>query len=302
MPRISLRVFPQCTTQFMSNPFRVFAGSMPINLRFILLIGTNTIRSHSATQSITHVISFLTHLRRTYVQFNSSTSVVLVLAFPCQKTSVRFPTSVSLMTNIMDYNARLQSLAISSTCLLLDLHILVSHLAPDLMHLRHIHQHVVLDTLSLFLAQLRLTHSRHVDVSIAPANSAAVTSTHRVISIEAQSIPFVTTNQLTQPIPQSQRRSREALTRRNKRRHERTHVRQHEYVVRRTFSPTWSITQMKLLLREQSIRYGCIPPPNHNVLRILFNTATHQLHAEATLPENIFDANSHTQWLATHPQ
>jgi hypothetical protein len=103
-----------------------------------LLIGTNSVRIFSASHIISQIQDVIIFLRRTYVHLNRRQSIIIPLAFPCYKTTRRFPTERSLIRNIQSYNQQLQQISNEFNFTVVNLHIQKHHLANDKMHI-HFH-------------------------------------------------------------------------------------------------------------------------------------------------------------------
>ena len=216
----------------------------------MFLIGTNSVRTTHATRIIDQITEVITVLRTNHPHVVRSNSIVVALTFPCCRPSHTFLTESSLSSNINDYNDQLQLLSTRLSFVLLDFHADTSHLNDDGMHLRPIHQHLIHD--SIFHHFSHFTPHRIVTVSAIPKTS-------------TPSSPIPTS--ATKP-PQSQSRSREALDRRNKKRHEKMKRKQQSHSIQRRIHPGWTLQAIKQCLDHHSVRYGGIPPTHRNILDI----------------------------------
>lgn len=111
------------------------SDSIASSKAIMCLIGSNSVRSFSATECIEHLKDFLYRLRRHHNHLMQPNSVTIVLAFPCQKTSYSFPTIELLMYNINKYNRELIQIATSLNVQIIDFNIRTSHLSFDGLHI-----------------------------------------------------------------------------------------------------------------------------------------------------------------------
>jgi hypothetical protein len=100
----------------------------------LFLVGTNSVRIIPAQQIINQVEQVVVFVQQTFPQLSQPGKITTTLAFPCFKTTGRFSTPSSLMSNINLYNEKLKSLSDKMNFGILDLHILNKHLAKDKMH------------------------------------------------------------------------------------------------------------------------------------------------------------------------
>ncbi|CAF1661250.1 unnamed protein product [Rotaria magnacalcarata] len=68
----------------------------------IFMVGTNSIRSWSASEIIQDIVNITQSIRSTYDHLNRKTDISICTIFPCLKTSTRFLTSNLLTSNIND--------------------------------------------------------------------------------------------------------------------------------------------------------------------------------------------------------
>ena len=102
-------------------------------------------------------------------------------------------------------------------------------------------------------------------------------------------------------MPKSSFRTREATTRRNKKRHDKERLKRKQHVVRRRFEADWTITQMKAVLEQFSVQRGQISRKARHVVHINFINDTERQEAESNLPTDTFDEKHYLQWIAEHP-
>jgi 3'-phosphoadenosine 5'-phosphosulfate sulfotransferase (PAPS reductase)/FAD synthetase len=98
--------------------------------------------------------------------------------------------------------------------------------------------------------------------------------------------------------PQSKRRSREAITRRNKQRHQKLKTRQAAQTVIRPIARVWKLRDLKDYLKFKNIKYSRLPEIHNHQLCIQFNHLVHQQEAEKILNFQDFDETSYYNWLS----
>ncbi|CAF1364717.1 unnamed protein product [Adineta steineri] len=76
----------------------------------ILLVGTNSVRIHSARTIISQTEAIIFFIRKVYPKFNQRESITIPLSFPCVKTTRKFSKKYALISNIQFYNYRLYQL------------------------------------------------------------------------------------------------------------------------------------------------------------------------------------------------
>lgn len=102
-------------------------------------------------------------------------------------------------------------------------------------------------------------------------------------------------------IPQSQRRSRSAITRRNKKRHERLNIKRQQHTLIRPIHPSWKLQAVKQLLKHNQINYARLPEIYKHQIRIQFDHEFKKEHAERILSSTIFNEQNAIQWNEQHP-
>jgi hypothetical protein len=100
--------------------------------------------------------------------------------------------------------------------------------------------------------------------------------------------------------PQSQRRSRSAITRRNRKRHEHVRMKQKHYTLIRPIHPIWKLQDVKQLLKHHQIKYARLPEIYKHQIRIQFHDEFHKEHAEQILSSTTFDEQGAIQWNKQH--
>lgn len=102
----------------------------------VFIIGTNSVRIFHARHIIQQIEEIIFVLRHSYTQLNQPNKISILLSFPCIKTTRRFPTKSSLISNIQLYNRLLCKSAIRMTFNAIDFPLLEYHLTNDRIHLR----------------------------------------------------------------------------------------------------------------------------------------------------------------------
>ncbi|CAF1532288.1 unnamed protein product [Rotaria magnacalcarata] len=227
----------------------------------LLLVGTNSLRNLPATEVINQVDDILHFL---YSQHHHliNQKIIITSCIPCFKISRRFPTVASLMNNIHYYNQLLFELSSENYFLYFYLQVPTHWLGNDMIHVTSQHRH---DFSNSFLNYIN-------------------------------SLQIHTTLQTRHNI-----RSREVVSRRNKKRNLKLKQIQKLYTLTRQLSPLWSYTHVKHYLKYLGIRYGSLSIISNNMLNLRFNNVFHLNHANDILSLNIFDSNSFTRWVQEHP-
>ena len=228
----------------------------------LLLIGTNSVRNTAAVRIIQQVEHVISVIRTNYPHFLGKNDISLVYAFPCLKTSYHFRSIESLLSNIDEYNSLLLELSIRLNFSVVDLHITHNHLNTDGMHLHPTCRYLMRGAIENYFAT----------------------------TLEMR---LVTTN--------SRQRSREALTRRNRKRHQRSTQQRKTHTIVRPIDRSWKLNEVKEYLRHREIKYGRLPEVYHHQLRIQFNNSTDQQHADQTLAPDDFNENNYHKWLLQKP-
>lgn len=102
-------------------------------------------------------------------------------------------------------------------------------------------------------------------------------------------------------MPKTSFRTREAITRRNRKRHDKERIKRKQHVVKRRVEADWTITQMKAVLKQFSVYCGQIFKKAKHVLYINFLNDAERQQAESNLPLDTFDEKHYLQWIAEHP-
>ncbi len=220
----------------------------------ILLIGTNSVRNLPALQIIETVENIINMIRTDHVHLINKQDVTVALTFPCNKTSFYYPTIEQLRHNIDSYNHHLKLLAERKHFSTVDLGITEQHLHTDLMHIQNQYQDDLWEKIILYCDTLVIEKVK---------------------------------------IPQSQHRSRAAITRRNKKRHAKILDQQKQHTLTRSIHPSWTVLKVKQFLKEHQIKFDRLPEFYNNKLRIQF-THEKDLHfAEELLSPLVFQEQCH---------
>ena len=227
----------------------------------VFLIGTNSVRSTHALHIIEQIEDIITVIRLHHGHLTHKHGITIVETFPCYKTSARFPSSTLLSNNIASYNNELQILSVRMNFSCINFQITHEHLHHDKMHLQHQYKHLLYDAVITYFNTL----------------------------IEKR---------LTGS--QSRRRSRTAITRRNKKRHEKSRAQQQQHTLIRSISPLWKLADIKQLLKHHGIKFARLPEIYNHQLRIQFNNEVFQQQAEQSLSSTIFDEQHYIEWRRQH--
>jgi hypothetical protein len=95
------------------------------------------------------------------------------------------------------------------------------------------------------------------------------------------------------------RRSQEAITTRNKKRHAKLKLKLKQYTITRSITRKWTLKDIKRFLKHHHIPFFRLPEIYNHQLRIQFCNETHQQHADRALPDNAFDDSSYDDWINT---
>jgi hypothetical protein len=221
----------------------------------MLLVGTNSIRS-SRTPIIIDQIENLIHLlRHLHPHLNSKDSINIVATFPCLKTSTFCRSYSSLTDNILLYNTQLLALSTILNFTVVNLGLEQHHLSPDNIHISCQHQHLVQDGIFNYFHQL-------IPISISLST------------------------------PPVNRRSNEAVHRRQKHRLERRADVFKRFFIKRSIIPPWNIQSVKTFLQQQHIKFAKVPPIHNNTLWIQFRNTASLEAANNQLPHNIFSKDT----------
>jgi hypothetical protein len=234
----------------------------------LFLVGTNSVRIFPATKIISQIQQIILFVQQNYPHLNQHEKIFIPLTFPCFKTTSRFPTETSLISNINSYNEQLQLLSSQMNFNIINFDITPADLAND-------HMHIHSDEL------IRNSIIKHFDQVIQTISTRTTT---------IGSNPSL-------PSTSSSNRSREALQARNKKRHEKRKIKQQQHQIKRKIHHQWTNAEIKQYLDSLHIQYGYIPPVYGNILRIQFNTQEDQDFADKHLGMDIFNENHYQEFV-----
>ena len=223
-------------------------------------MGTNSIRHLPAEHVINQVQNILNALRTQYLHLTQKHSISIFTIIPCQKTFTYFPSTFSLTHNIDTYNQLLQSLSSNMQFSYIDLNITTEYLSSDQLHINHQYKKLFSDTI--------LTHL------------------DRIINQKPNS-------------SHSKRRSREAIARKNKKRHTQLKNKQQHTLIRSIHS-VWSLKYLQQFLKHHQIKYSRLSEVYHHKIRISFNNSYCHDHAERALSFDAFNELNFRQWIQEH--
>ena len=92
-------------------------------------------------------------------------------------------------------------------------------------------------------------------------------------------------------------RSRQAISRRNRKRNFKLKRIQKNFTLHREISPVCSYTHFKNFLKLNGIRYARLSVISNHTLRLHFSNLSNMLYADRVLTVNIFDSNNFTNWI-----
>ena len=225
------------------------------------LVGTNFIRYLPAGNVINQVQDILNALRTQYLHLTQKHSIPIFAIIPCQKTSTYFPSTFSLTHNIGTYNQLLQSLSSNMKFSYIDINITTEYLSSDQLHINHQHKKLFSDTI--------LTHL------------------DRIINQKPN-------------LSHTKRRSREAIARKNKKRHTQLKNKQQQHTLIRSIHSVWSLKYLKQFLKHHQIKYSRLSEIYHHKIRIRFNNSYCHDHAERALSFDAFNELNFRQWIQEH--
>lgn len=234
-----------------------FYSLLSTTSNILFLVGTNSTRTLLATEIIHQIDHIFTCL---YSQFPHLIhgQIIVASCIPCLKPSKRFPSITLLKHNIDNYNQLLSSSSIKNHFNYFDLHIPISWLSYDMMHVGHPHHN---DFSNLILNYINsLTINQNIFITI-------------------------------------RNRSPEAIRRRNKKRNSKLKIIRKSFTLRREISSLWSYTHLKKFLKYNRIQFGSLSIMSKHILCIRFNNLFNLRSAEHALPMNIFDSTHFAQWL-----
>jgi hypothetical protein len=228
----------------------------------MLLIGTNSIRSSPASKIIQQIEDLIHLLRHLHPHLRHKDNIHIVATFPCLKTSRSFPSSSSLRRNIRLYNNQLLELSTTLNFSVVDFNLEENHLRRDKIHIHYKHQYILEDGLFNYFHQL---------LPVAPP------------------VPL--------PTPLN-RRSQEALRRRNTSRTQRRTNVYKQFCLKRSITSPWNLQSAKSFLHQQQIKFSKVPPIYHNIIRIQFNNSASLEAANNKLSNDVFSTETFSRYFS----
>ena len=229
--------------------------------KVLFLIGTNSTRNTSALQIIEQIEEIINKIRFNHSHLSAKDAITIIATFPCFKPSYHFPSIDLLMQNIGNYNGQLQLLSNRLNFSYVDFDIDPHHLRNDHLHLQDQYQPLLYTKLINYVDSLLLEKPT---------------------------------------IPQSQRRSRTAVTRRNKKRHEKLKAKQKQHTLTRPIHPSWQLQAVKSFLKTNNIKFTRLPEIYKHQIRIQFNNDKDQHNADQILSSDVFNEHHYIQWCHNH--
>ncbi|CAF2146102.1 unnamed protein product [Rotaria magnacalcarata] len=212
---------------------------------------------------------------------NSSTwKISISLTFPCSKTTARFPTEQSLLSNINIYNEELQLLSAVMNFKILHFHMINNHLAQDNMHI-HFRHHIFNSII------------HHFDQVNQTISTAIITPTSTSIADPTSSLP----SSSDQIKINKKSKSRAVLDRKNKKRFEQLKLKRHQHTIKRKIHHQWTAALIKEYLDSIHIKYSRIPSVYNKILRIMFNNQHDQDTAAEQIGIDIFGENHYQEFV-----
>jgi len=238
------------------------ASILSSSTKTLFIIGTNSVRQFTALEIIDQAEDFIHLLRAQHPHLNDSHAISILATFPCYKKSQRFPCESSLNTNIQSYNELLLALSSRLNFSFVDFHINEHQLKSDRMHLHSDYHEFFQQSIIHYFNEL--VRERPINNEVYP-------------------------------------RSRDAIRRRNKKRHDKVKRKIQKFTISRPIHRKWSLKILKKYLQYHHIHYHRLPEIHHHQLRIRFSNDAHKQHAEQLLSSEAFDEIHYDQWLHTNP-
>ncbi|CAM4822128.1 unnamed protein product [Rotaria magnacalcarata] len=248
----------------------------------LFLVGTNSVRVFPATQIISQIQQIVSSIQQTYPHLSQHGKISISLTFPCLKTTARFSTEQSLLSNINVYNEELQALSSVMNFNILNLHITNNHLAQDNMHVHF-----------RFRDHMFNSIINHFD------------QVNQIISTTIASPTSTSTADPTSSLPSSsdqtkinkKSKSRAVLDRKNKERFQQLKLKRQQHTIKRKIHHQWTAALIKEYLDSIQIKYSRIPPVYNKILRIMFNNQHDQDIAAEQIGIDIFDENDYQEFV-----
>lgn len=223
----------------------------------LFLIGINSVRNFPAQEIIQQVDYLLDSLFSSYSHLRQG-RIIITSCLPCIKPSNRFSTITLLRHNIDLYNQLLLSLSAKHNVLYLDLNVPFEWLSRDRIHLHHDYHDRFANIIINYLHDLNVHHQSSNNIKY---------------------------------------RSREAISRRNRKRNLKFKQIQQNFILSRNITSACSYDNVKKFLKSSNIHYARLVIVSNHTLRLHFNNSLDMLHADQKLPHNTFDSNNFINWI-----
>ncbi|CAF3195199.1 unnamed protein product [Rotaria socialis] len=248
----------------------------------LFFVGTNSVRVFPAREIIPQIQQVVLFIQQTYPHLSQHGKISISLSFPCSKTTARFPTEQSLLSNINIYNEQLQSLSAVMNFNILNFHITNNHLAQDNMHIHFRFRDLIINSIINYFDQVNQTISATI---ITPTSTSATDPTSSL------SLPS------DQTIINKKSKSRAVLDRKNKKRFEQLKLKRQQHTIKRKIHHQWTAALIKEYLDSIHVKYSRIPPVYNKILRIMFNNQHDQDIAAEQIGIDIFNENHYQEFV-----
>jgi hypothetical protein len=225
------------------------SSTLSTTTAIILLIGTNSIRCLPSWQIIEQIEDLVNKIHINHTHLANKHGINIILTFPCNKTSSKYQTVEDLHYNLNNYNHFLKLVAERINFSVVDFNIGQEDLCIDQMHLNEEGQ-------KKLLQQIVLLGDTLVPDKV--------------------------------KVPQSQHRSRAAISRRNKIRHNKVLVKRKTNTLTRAIHMSWKLPYVKKFLKEHKIKFARLPNIYDHKLRIQFDNEHDLQDAETVLSLTVF--------------
>jgi hypothetical protein len=251
----------------------------------LFCVGTNSVRVLSARQIISQVEHIVLSVQQNYPHLNQPGKISISLTFPCFKTTYRFPTETSLISNINLYNEQLKILSSQMNFNILDFEITNSNLANDYMHIQQsCHADIIKHIINHFDQVIQTTATTHSISSLSPTSDPNLP------------LPSSSSDQIKSS--KNSKRSSEAQKRHNKQRSQILQMKHQQHTIKKKIYHQWTVVEVKQYLDSLHIPYVRIPPIYKNLLKIHFRNQDDQDLAAARLEIDLFNENKYKEFIS----
>jgi hypothetical protein len=224
----------------------------------MFIVGTNSVRNTHASEILAQIQDIIFLLRNQHTHLTGKFRISIVNTFPCYKGSAYFPSLSNLTSNIQTYNELLRTASQPLNFSCVNLQVLDEHLSTDQMHIHHRFKTFVCNSIIEYFNIVFTKQQKH---------------------------------------SQSNRRSRQAITGRNRKRHNQLKLKVQQYTLTRTIHPIWDLKIAKSFLKYHAIHYHRLSDVRHHKVHIQFTNTIRQHHAENYLPLDVFNQSNYHEWL-----